>query len=125
MAIEGPSHKSLSGKLRKAKEALEKGDHHFADPGKAVGELHDLGIGPTEEIWPLILKLLEEINEPTEMYAGKHPPERSYEPHIQDSELIAFKWKSSLLGQLMYIKFAIKNDKYFYVSLHRNKKVKE
>jgi len=63
-----------------------------------------------------LIELLQEIS-PAD-YDGKHPPERSYEKVIEGKDLFAFVWRSRKLNKTMYLKFAIKNDAFYYVSLH-------
>ena len=111
-----PSHRELQKKIEAAKSALEKGRCLFANPAKAVGELYALDIEETNQIWNLIVLLLDEI-EPGD-YAGAKPPQRSYEVLIHDHELFAFAWWSDKLSKKMYIKFALKDACYYYVSLH-------
>ena len=82
----------------------------------------DLETGDSEEVWPLILELLEEIE--IDDYAGSHPPQRSYEPNIADCELFAFSWMSKKLQKEMYLKFALKDADFYYVSLHKSRKNK-
>jgi hypothetical protein len=73
-------------------------------------------------LWELILGLLEEIV--PDDYVGAHPPMRSYEKTIEGKELLAFSWWSKRLEKKMYIKFALKDNKFYYVSLHEDKKIK-
>ena len=71
------------------------------------------------EVWELIGELLEEIS-PAD-YAGLRPPQKSYERAIKEKELFAFAWDSKKLGKRMYLKFALVNGDYYYVSLHKSK----
>ena len=80
----------------------------------------ELDIGDTEEVWPLIIELLEEIE--IDDYTGSRPPMRSYEPNIANCELFAFSWLSRKLQQEMYLKFAVKEGDFYYVSLHKSRK---
>lgn len=114
-----PSHKELTSTLRKAKEALDREKSFFAEPSKAVGELDELGIDNTNDVWLLIRELLDEVT-PND-YAGCRPPEQSYERSIMGKELFAFTWRSTKLEQDMYIKFAILDGGYYYVSLHEDR----
>ncbi len=54
-------------------------------------------------------------------YAGTRPPQKSYEKAIAGKELFAFCWDSKKIGQKMYIKFALKDNRYYYLSLHISK----
>ncbi len=114
-----PSLREIDRRLKEARKALIERNVSFANEAKAVGELFDLNIGDTKDLWPLILELLEEIKN-TE-YAGAHPPLKSVEPLIADCELYAFVWESTKLKKKMYFKFAIKDGFFYYVSLHRSR----
>lgn len=113
-----PSLREVHKKIEEAKEALCNYQGIFANPAKAVGELYELGIGETSELWKLIKEILEEIA--PQDYKGGSPPHKSYEKTIENHELFAYRWQSSLLNKEMYIKFALKNNRYYYVSLHES-----
>jgi hypothetical protein len=91
----------------------------FANFDKVVGELDELGIELPNKLWELIINLLEEIY-PRD-YVGGKPPQKSYEKTIAGQELFAFCWNSKKLDKKMYIKFALKDNRYYYLSLHRSK----
>jgi len=114
-----PSIREIDRRLGEAQRALN--EHHvsFANEAKAVGELYELNIGDTEEIWPIILELLGEIRQSD--YVGAHPPLKSIEPAIADCELYAFAWESAKFKKKMYLKFAIKDGFFYYVSLHKDR----
>jgi hypothetical protein len=114
-----PSTKELSGKLSDAIQVLSDEDGLFADPGKVVWELNALGIDDSKEVWDLIRQILPEIK--PEHYTGSRPPQKSYEKSIEGRELFAFSWESTYLGKKMYLKFALKNERFYYVSLHHDK----
>lgn len=114
-----PSKKEIDKRLNEAKDALQNQCVLFANEAKSVGELMALEIGETEELWPLIFDLIEELE--FDDYAGRYPPEKSYEPTIANCELWAFSWNSNLLKKPMYLKFAIKEGVFYYVSLHKSK----
>jgi hypothetical protein len=114
-----PTEKELYNKLKGALSLLNVREGLFVDPGKAVGELNALGIGDSMEVWPLIRELLLEITPSN--YTGGRPPHKSYEKAIEGKELFAFSWDSSRLGKKMYLKYAIKDDRFYYVSLHDNR----
>jgi len=118
-----PQHRELQRKINEAKIALRNGYGIFANPAKAVGELNALQIGDTSVIWELIQSLLEEI-EPDD-YVGGKPPLRSYEKRIEGRELFAFSWWSKTLGHPTYLKFAMKGNCYYYVSLHKDRAKKQ
>ena len=118
-----PSIKELTGKLNEARNLLSKKEGLFADPGNVVGELSDLDIGDSMAVWNLIQSLLIEI-EPKD-YTGGYPPQKSYEKSIEGKELFAFSWQSNFLSKKMYLKFALKGDRFVYVSLHKDNPPKE
>lgn len=117
---ERPSTHERKLKLRKAKQCLEEGNYAFADFDKAVGEIFDdLELSDADEVFQLILELLPEIS--PEDYKGGRPPAKSYEEKIKDCDLFPFAWHSNKLGKRMYLKFVIKTDVFFYVSLHEDR----
>jgi hypothetical protein len=118
-----PSVKELTGKLNEARDMLSKKEGLFANPGNVAGELNELDIGDSKEVWNLIKSLLVEI-EPKD-YTGGRPPQKSYEKSIEGSELFAFSWQSNFLSKKMYLKFALKGDRFVYVSLHVDSPPKE
>ena len=123
MLHDRPSGRELDKRLEEAKACLKDRKGLFANPAKAVGELYQLAINDAGEIWKLISELLEEID-PSD-YAGTRPPQKSYEKAINDRELFAFTWKSPKMGKVMYIKFALRQGLYYYVSLHESHKIEK
>ena len=114
-----PSDGELEKKIKAAKAALKTQNGLFANFNKVVGELYDLEIETPNQVWKLIVELLGEVS-PTD-YAGGKPPQRSYEQTIKNQELFAFCWDSKKLGRKMYLKFVLKEGRYYYVSLHESK----
>jgi hypothetical protein len=114
-----PTDNELVKKIDAAKAALKAQAGVFANINKVVGELNELDIESPSQTWKLILELLDEIS-PKDYWGGR-PPQKSYEKAIENQELFAFCWDSRKLGKRMYIKFALKGNKYYYVSLHRSK----
>lgn len=90
-----PSVREIDRRLGEALKALNEHNVSFANEAKVVGELYDLNVGDTEEVWPIILELLGEIKRSD--YAGAHPPLKSIEPAIADCDLYAFAWESTKL----------------------------
>ncbi len=117
-----PSRHELLNKILKAKSILRKKEGFFAHSSKIIGELEQLNITDTQEIWPFIYKLLQEIQ--PEDYAGSRPPQKSYEKKIEGKDLFAFAWESKILRMRMYMKFVILDDDFYYVSLHQDKRRK-
>jgi hypothetical protein len=114
-----PSTNEIIHKLKEAVEALQAKRVRFANPAKVVGELAVLDINESSEVWDLIPDLLKEIK--SEDYDGGHPPQPSSEKTIKGKDLWAFAWESKKLGMRMYLKFALKDDFFYYVSLHESK----
>jgi hypothetical protein len=101
-----PSYRELDQKLISAKNFLKNRPGIFANPAKAVGELSALGVMDSNDIWALIRDLLEEIT--PKDYRGTRPPQLSYEKTVIGHEL-----------------FALKNERFFYVSLHQHRSEEE
>lgn len=118
-----PSDRELFKRINEAKEFLQNRHGLFANPSKVVGELNDLGIEDANDVWLFIKELLEEIS-PRD-YRGTRPPQKSYEKSIAGLELLAFSWWSPSLAKQMYIKFVIKNERYYYVSLHQSRSIEQ
>jgi hypothetical protein len=114
-----PSIREIERRLKEAEKAIIEGKVAFANEAKVVGELFQLNIGDTEELWPIILELLGEIKNTD--YAGAYPPLKSVEPLIADCELYAFVWDSTKYKKKMYFKFAVKDGVFYYVSLHNSR----
>lgn len=118
-----PSDRELNIRLNEAKEFLKNRLGVFANPSKAVAELNDLDIGDTNDVWSLIRELLEEIT--PKDYKGSRPPQKSYERAIAGLELLAFSWWSPKSAKQMYIKFVLKDERYYYVSLHQSRSTEQ
>lgn len=118
-----PSDRELTKRLEEANEFLKNRQGVFIALSKVVGELNDLDIGDANDVWPLIRKLLKEIS--PKDYKGSRPPQKSYEKAIAGSELIAFSWWSTKCAKQMYIKFVLKNERYYYVSLHQSRSTEQ
>ena len=117
--MDRPGAKEIDKRLKEAKEALRNRRTVFANPAKVVGELANLEIDDSDDVWELISLLIEEIR--LNDYKGGRPPQKSYEPSIADCDLWAFSWASSILKREMYLKFSIKEGTFYYVSLHESK----
>ncbi len=118
-----PSDRELIKRLNEAKEYLKNRYGLFANQSKAVGELNDLAIEDTNDVWQLIRELLEEIL--PQDYKGSRPPQKSYEKAIVGLELLAFSWWSPKCAKQMYIKFVLKDERYYYVSLHQSRSTEQ
>lgn len=118
-----PSDRELIRRLNEAKEYLKNRHGLFANLSKACGELNDLDIGDSNDVWQLIRELLEEIS--PKDYKGSRPPQKSYEKAVVGCELLAFSWWSPKYAKQMYIKFVLKNERYYYVSLHQSRSTEQ
>ncbi|MFK7872618.1 MAG: hypothetical protein AB8C84_05530 [Oligoflexales bacterium] len=127
-----PSHKELSGKLRKAVELLKAGKVMYCDNNKVTREhleLTQLGFD-IEDIPALIENFIGEIlngnvQRSYEQANGKYPPTSSFEPQANGKELWPFCWSSNysnFRGKDMYLKFVLCEDYYLYLSLHEDNK---
>lgn len=123
MHYKRPTDRELFKRIKEAKQFLKDNPGLFANASKVVGELNNLNIGNTNEVWTLILEFLEELS--PKDYRGTRPPQRSYEKLIAGIELLAFSWWSPKMGKEMYIKFALKKERYYYISLHESRFIKE
>ncbi len=114
-----PSNREIDKRLKEAKEAIQNRSVLFSNLHKVVGELMDLSIDDTKEVWDLIAQLLDEIQ--IQDYAGQYPPKINYESSGTGLELWAFTWNSTLLNKTMYLKFSVKDGIFYYVSLHKSR----
>lgn len=115
-----PSVRELDGKIKSAIEIVSAGGKFlFANDEASMAEIrsecHDLDTLEAD-----ILECLKEIK--SSDYAGGKPPQKSYEAKLKDSDLFAFAWDSKHKGERMYLKFVIKNDNFYYVSFHKDRK---
>ena len=113
-----PTHKDLSGKINQAKAAVKTGRIGLVDQTVIVADLLDLGC-EISALSKILLDLLEQAT--PDAYAGTSPPQRSYETRIAGCELYAFKCVSKRIGCTVYIKFTLKNDFLWLVSLHEDR----
>jgi hypothetical protein len=113
-----PSHSELLGKLKKALEAASKKQIALVDPDVILSDLLEINF-LVSDLSRKLPEILSEIR--PEDYQGQRPPAKSYKPAIVDSELFAFRWFSKFFGCMMYIKFAIKADRLWIVSLHKHR----
>ncbi len=88
-------------------------------------DLDEMGFAGEDELWDCLPGLLTEIRSgsPVECYAGTRPPQKSYEPGIEEEELWAYSWFSDRLQKRVYLKFVIIKDAsgephYLHVRLH-------
>ena len=120
--MDRPSHKEINRKIKQAKEAVLESRFFILNPFVIAADALELGVD-LQNISYILIDLLEEID--ANNYAGQYPPQRSYEHDIEGYELLAFRWLSKKLGCRAYLKFAMKGDRMWLVSLHEDRKVGE
>ncbi|MBW1998006.1 MAG: hypothetical protein JRJ29_08600 [Deltaproteobacteria bacterium] len=117
--MERPRYRELDRKLRQAIEvSLDWDSVQIINSKAIISDLLELDVG-IDELKRNLSKIFEEIK--PKDYKGAYPPQRSYEDQILNCELLAFKWQSRFFGCPMYLKFAIKEDFLYLVSLHRDR----
>ena len=116
-----PSNHEICKKVAEASEALKAGRFMLALTKHLVGDLAELELDSADDLPDLLMVFLREIQgaNPVDCYAGTSPPQRSYEDEIRNLELWAYCWHSARLGKQMYLKFALKNQYYYYVDCHK------
>jgi hypothetical protein len=117
--MDRPSYKEINRKIKQAKEAVSENRISVLNPVGVAADTLELGIN-LRNISDILNDLLGEIK-PND-YVGQYPPQRSYEDEIKDCELLAFRWLSEKLGCRVYLKFTFKEDKFWLVSLHEDRK---
>ena len=117
--MDRPSHKEINRKIKQAKEAVSENQFSILNPVIIAADAFELGVN-LQNISYILIDLLEEIT--PNHYAGQYPPQRSYEHDIEGYELLAFRWLSKQLGCRVYLKFTIKGNRVWLVSLHEDRK---
>ena len=113
-----PSHREIHGKLKKAREAASEERIALVEPESILSDLLDLDF-LIEDLPCSLPRILSEIH--PENYQGQRPPAKSYKRSILDAELFAFRWSSKVFGCMMYLKFALKGERLWIVSLHKHR----
>jgi len=117
--MDRPSYKEINRKIKQAKEAVSENQFSILNPVIIAADAVELGVD-LQNISDILIDLLEEMS--PNYYAGRYPPQRSYEQDIEGYELLAFRWLSKKLGCRVYLKFAIKVSRMWLVSLHEDRK---
>jgi hypothetical protein len=115
---ERPSNRELHRKLKQASEAAAARRIRVLEPDSVLADLLDLDY-PVANLAMDLPAVFEEIG-PRD-YRGQSPPKKSYEKAILGSELFAFRWVSKVFGCRMYLKFTVKKQDLWIVSLHRDR----
>ncbi|MBN1255321.1 MAG: hypothetical protein JXA50_08620 [Deltaproteobacteria bacterium] len=113
-----PSHKEIHGKIRKARELVSDGYFAVIEPDSIAADALELGY-LIEDLPNIPSEILIEVK--AENYVGDQPPQRSYEKQIIDCELFAFRWASKRFGCEIYVKFTLKDNTMWLVSLHEHR----
>ena len=116
--MERPSRKEIYNKIKKAKEAVLTEAIIVIDSEVIAEDAIELGY-QAKNLTKVLSDILEEIG--PNHYAGSRPPMKSYKSDILDLELFAFRWMSKLFGCESYLKFCIKQDFLYLVSLHQDR----
>ena len=116
--IKRPSTKELYDKLRQARKILDDGPIYLVEAEPIIADALDLGYD-IEGISGVLKRLFNEISQKD--YTGTKPPQRSYKTPILDCELYAFSWESRHFGCRVYLKFALKGDALWLISLHEDR----
>ena len=80
-----------------------------------AADAHELGYR-LSDLSDLLIDALSALS-PND-YIGHHPPEKSYEGRIKGGELFTFKAYSQVLGCDVYLKFVLKEEFIWIISLH-------
>lgn len=113
-----PTYKERAKKIKLAKEAVSAEAIIILNHEAVAADAIDLGYD-ISDIKKVLTELLNEIT-PVD-YAGKYPPQRSYEKQIENLDLFSFRWISKRFGCEIYFKFALKNEQLWVVSLHEHR----
>jgi len=116
-----PSDKEINNKIKQAKNMAATGKFNILEPTSLAVDALELEY-LVEDLHSVLSALLDELK-PAD-YAGHRPPQRSYEKKILDCELFAFEWQGKTLKTKIYLKFTLKNNRLWLVSLHKSRKKK-
>ena len=112
-----PSHKELYGKIHEAKKAVSEGTVLIVEQEVVAADALELEYLVETELLGVLQELLEEAS--PGHYAGTRPPQRSYEREIEGLELFAFVVENIRFKCRVYYKFALAQEFFWLVSLHR------
>lgn len=107
-----PSHKELTGKLRKARELLASpSDGYIAADLKLASNFYSLDLFSREDQDEALRAAFSEVT--AQHYSGKRPPERAFECAVKDEEIFTFIWQSVFFRKKMYLKFCFHDSSEF------------
>jgi len=110
-----PSHKELTNKIRQAAQAVSDDRVDIVDPPVIAMDAIELGY-QIPDLLNVLSDMLSGLS--PNNYIGYRPPEKSYEEKIKGSELFAFRARSKILSCDVYLKFALREEVMWVVSLH-------
>jgi hypothetical protein len=113
-----PSYKEINQRIKQAQKAVTGHRISLINPISIVADALELGF-PVESIGNTLTDIFGEIT--PKSYVGQYPPQKSYEDKIAGSELYSFRWVSRHLGCRIYLKFALKENHFWLVSLHEDR----
>ncbi len=117
--MDRPSKKELFNKIREAKAAIAGDRIQIVEAEVIAADAIELGYDIESDLKEILQHLLETLS--PEDYRGSRPPDRSYERKIQGLDLFAFVVGISCFDYPVYIKFALTQDTFWLVSLHRDR----
>ena len=120
--IARPSRKELNNKIREAGKAIADGRIEIVEAQVVAADALDLDYDIETELVRILLQIFKHIS--PEHYRGSRPPQRSYETEISGLDLFAFAVKVSRFHGVVYIKFALADDTFWLVSLHKDRPAK-
>jgi len=96
--------------VEKAVEAIACGNKQFLLEHHRPGDFEECALYDEDDLWEKLPKLLDELKRanPINCYAGRYPPEKSFEPELDGLELWAYHWESEVMNCRIYLKFSIK-----------------
>lgn len=118
-----PSPKELYNKLKDARNAAANGNMALLNQSVVACDAIDLDYAISDELLTLVPEFFGELS-PRD-YVGLYPPQRSYEAEIKGLELFAFKARSTIFGNVIYIKFALDEGFLWLISFHHHRPRKE
>src|SRR4030042_4599418 len=113
--INRPTHKELTRKIKQAIEAASEDRICILDQEILARDALELGYR-ISDLSDILIDVLSAIS--PKDYVGHQPPAKSYEDRIKGTDLFAFKTYSQILGCDVYLKFVLKGEFIWIVSLH-------
>ncbi len=118
MLMQRPSKRELYKKIKQGQKLVELGNILLINPNVIAEDAIELSYR-IENLQRVLYQLFDEIE--IGHYVGAHPPRKSYETMILKCELFEFKWKCKKFGSDIYIKYCLKEESFFLVSLHKDR----